>query len=124
VYVCASAKEEFGLALVEALAAGLPVVGPDEGGPPTYARDGVDGALVDTSSPAALTDGIVRAAALRRDAGRAARPRARVAAEVSLTGMATALVTVYREVAGGPGPAASTPAPVAAGIAGAGGVVR
>ena len=32
VYVCGSLKEEFGLALIEALAAGLVVVGPDAGG--------------------------------------------------------------------------------------------
>ena len=40
VYACPSRKEEFGLALLEALAAGLSVVGPDRGGPPTYVEDG------------------------------------------------------------------------------------
>ncbi len=126
VYVCASVKEEFGLALVEALAAGLPVVAPDEGGPPTYVGDGVDGALVDTSSPASLAERILRAAALRHDAARAARARARIGAEVSLTGMATALTAVYRGVADPAtrAPAAAPEAAVAANPAAAAGVVR
>ena len=39
VYACASRKEEFGLALLEALAAGLSAVGPSTGGPrPTSRR--------------------------------------------------------------------------------------
>ena len=42
VYVCSSLKEEFGLALLEALASGLVVVGPAAGGPATYIDDGVD----------------------------------------------------------------------------------
>ena len=40
VYACPSRKEEFGLSLLEALAAGLSVVGPDRGGPPTFVEDG------------------------------------------------------------------------------------
>ena len=51
VYVCSSLKEEFGLALVEALASGLVVVGPAAGGPATYIEDGVTGVLVDTRRP-------------------------------------------------------------------------
>ncbi|HEY5151099.1 MAG TPA: glycosyltransferase, partial [Mycobacterium sp.] len=51
VYVCGSLKEEFGLALIEALAAGLVVVGPDAGGPATYVDEGVTGFLVDTRLP-------------------------------------------------------------------------
>ena len=57
VYVCGSLKEEFGLALIEALAAGLVVVGPDGGGPATYIEDGVTGFLVDTRSPRAVGGG-------------------------------------------------------------------
>ena len=44
-YVCGSRKEEFGLAIVEALAAGLPVVAPIAGGPASYVQPGVTGAL-------------------------------------------------------------------------------
>ena len=61
VYVCGSLKEEFGLALIEALAAGLVVVGPEGGGPATYIDEGVTGFLVDTRSPRAVGAGIAAA---------------------------------------------------------------
>jgi len=66
VYVCGSLKEEFGLALIEALAAGLVVVGPEGGGPATYIDEGVTGFLVDTRSPLAVGRGIVAALDLTR----------------------------------------------------------
>ena len=47
VYVDGAWKEEFGLAVIEALAAGLVVVAPSTGGPPTYVDDGDIGVLVD-----------------------------------------------------------------------------
>ena len=67
VYVCGSLKEEFGLAILEAMAAGLPVVAPAGGGPATYVEDGVTGVLVDTRS----------AKAVERRHGRCSRPRPR-----------------------------------------------
>ena len=100
VYACASIKEEFGLAIVEALAAGLAVVAPDDGGPPTYVEDGVTGVLVDTASPIALRAGIARAASLRLIPGRSTRARTQVATHASLTAMAGALTELYAEAAG------------------------
>ena len=61
VYVSASLKEEFGIAILEAMAVGLVVVAPAGGGPATYVDDGVTGVLVDTTSPEALADAVVRA---------------------------------------------------------------
>ena len=78
VYVCGSLKEEFGLAMLEALAAGLVVVAPDGGGPATYVEDGVTGFLVDTRSPREVGAGIAAALDLRRpspDDDRAGRRR-------------------------------------------------
>ena len=57
-YVCGSRKEEFGLAIVEAMAVGLAVIAPRVGGPASYVEDGVTGLLVDTMDPAALATGI------------------------------------------------------------------
>ena len=48
IYVCASLKEEFGIALLEAMASGLVVVAPDGGGPATYVDEGVTGFLTAT----------------------------------------------------------------------------
>ena len=99
VYACASLKEEFGLALLEALAAGLPVVAPAAGGPATYVEDGVTGALVDTGTPAGVRDGLRRALELARDHHvRPARARALVEQRFTVQAMATALAGVYSGV--------------------------
>ncbi|QHC65380.1 glycosyltransferase [Rathayibacter sp. VKM Ac-2759] len=99
-YVCASVKEEFGIALLEALAAGLVVVAPAAGGPATYVEDGVTGLLVDTSDTGALA----RAAGDALDlaggplAGAAAeRGRAMVAERYTIQAMARALTGVYAQ---------------------------
>ena len=95
-YVCASDKEEFGLAIVEALAAGAAVVVPRRGGPQTYVVDGDTGVVCDTSSVAALHDGIVRAQALVPAPGRADRARYMVRTSLSIDHMAATLAGVYR----------------------------
>ncbi|MFI7542601.1 glycosyltransferase [Actinoplanes sp. NPDC049599] len=100
-YVCASLKEEFGLALLEALAAGLVVVGPDAGGPPTYVEHGRTGLLVDTSRPEnlarAMADGLDLAAGPGQ-AARVARARDRIRAGFTVGAMATALRGIYTTV--------------------------
>jgi glycosyltransferase involved in cell wall biosynthesis len=97
VYVCASAKEEFGLSIVEALAAGLPVVAPDRGGPRTYVVDGRTGILTDTTSIADLALATIRAAALWQDPERASMAAAQVAS-MGIDAMADRLTRVYRTV--------------------------
>ncbi|MFT2690112.1 glycosyltransferase [Clavibacter zhangzhiyongii] len=101
-YACASIKEEFGVALLEAMSMGLPVVAPASGGPATYVEDGVTGLLVDTTDPAALAVGISRALdiAAGPDADAAAdRARAMVARTFTIQAMAGTLSRVYRDVA-------------------------
>jgi len=78
VYVCGSLKEEFGLAVLEAMAAGLVVVAPAGGGPATYVEPGVTGLLVDTHDPVALRNGLRDALDL------AARPEPDRRAELAL----------------------------------------
>ncbi|OKI29138.1 glycosyltransferase family 4 protein [Streptomyces sp. CB03911] len=57
-YVCPSAKEEFGLAVLEAMEAGLPVAAPRRGGASHYLRDGANGRLLATESVQGLADGL------------------------------------------------------------------
>lgn len=98
VYVCASAKEEFGLAVVEALAAGAVVVAPARGGPRTYVEDGVTGVLCDTTSIDTLRAAIERGLALVPAAGRADRARSYARAELGVDRMAARLARVYRDL--------------------------
>jgi len=68
--------EGFGIALVEAAACGLAVVGGRSGGVPDAVREGETGILVDPEDPAAVADGITRLLAdaeLRRRMGAAGR---------------------------------------------------
>lgn len=94
VYVNGALKEEFGLALVEALGIGLPVVAPSVGGPATFVVDGDTGVLVDPECE--LTDGIRAARRLVDRAGRADRARRLVTERYSIDAMADALVRLYR----------------------------
>lgn len=102
VYACASLKEEFGIALVEALGSGLTVVAPENGGPATYVEHGVTGLLVDTTDVEKLAGAVVSALDLAAgpDAlAHAERARALVAQRFSIRTMASALATLYQEVA-------------------------
>ncbi len=112
-YVCGSRKEEFGLAIVEALGIGLPVVAPRVGGPASYVEDGVTGMLVDTLERASLSAGIHAACDLAGVAGRAARARRLVEERFTIGAMADSLARIYETAlavpavgeAGGPVPA-------------------
>ena len=50
VYVCSSLKEEFGIAVLEAMDAGLLAIAPRSGGASWYIKPGMTGFLADTSS--------------------------------------------------------------------------
>ena len=101
VYVCASVKEEFGIALLEAMATGLMVVAPDGGGPATYVQDGVTGVLTQTWDAARLEAGVAAAldVAAGPDAERADAAHEMVRSSFTIQAMATALGPVYRGVA-------------------------
>lgn len=101
VYVSASLKEEFGIAILEAMASGLVVVAPQDGGPATYVEHGVTGVLADTSSLAALGAALGSALDLASapSAGEhAERARALITSRFSIRTMASALVGIYRGV--------------------------
>ena len=96
VYVNGAPKEEFGLAVIEALAAGLPVVAPAAGGPSTYVDDGVTSVLVDGDEH--LAPAITRARALHGLVGRAASAREMVEQRYTVDAYAGALVDAYHHV--------------------------
>ncbi len=96
-----SLSEGIPLALIEAMAAGLPVVSTDVGGVPEVVEDGRTGLLAPPAGHAALGESILRLAddpALRRSMGAAGRERA--AAVFSDRRMHDAYLRLYREMIG------------------------
>jgi glycosyltransferase involved in cell wall biosynthesis len=73
VFCLPSAHEAFGLAIVEALGLGTPVVTTNRGGQPDIVRDGIEGLLVDPGDVEALR---ARLARLRHEPATRARMRA------------------------------------------------
>ena len=101
VYVSPAIAEGLGLATIEAMAAGLPVVATTAGGTPEVVESGVTGVLVLPGRPAPLTEalnGLLRDPALRRSMGEAGRARA--VAEFGEDRMLERIAEVYREVLG------------------------
>lgn len=50
IYLSSSIKEEFGLAILEAMSHGFLIFGPIKGGVKTYVKNGENGFLIDTSN--------------------------------------------------------------------------
>lgn len=101
IYICGSLKEEFGIALLEAMAAGLLVVAPDGGGPATYVEHGVTGYLAPTWDVSLLAGAMAtafEAAALETDDRRAEFSRNTVLHSFTIEAMARALSAVYEKV--------------------------
>ena len=100
-FLVAHPGEQEGLsnAILEAMAAGVPVVASDVGGNPEAVEDGVTGLLVPSGDPGALASGILellRDPARAGEMGRAARERARE--RFSLDGMVAAVEETYLEL--------------------------
>ncbi len=100
---CAPARgnESFGIVLVEAMAAGLPIVASDIAGYREVVRHGREGLLVAPADPEALAGGLAEVLAdrdLARRLGRAGEERAR---SFAWDVVASEVEAVYVEVAGG-----------------------
>lgn len=100
-FVSAARSEPFGLAIVEAMAAGLPIVATESEGAAEIIEDGVSGKLVPADDPEALAQAINdllenpdERSRLGKNARLAARER------FSLERMVTDTERVYREVLG------------------------
>ena len=99
VFVLSSIAEGMPVTLMEAMAAGLPVVATNVGGIASVVEDGVTGTLVPAGDPhamAAALSAYVEHEALRRQHGDAGC--ARVAAQFSLSAMVAAYVALYDEL--------------------------
>ncbi|MGW6941757.1 glycosyltransferase family 4 protein [Streptomyces xanthophaeus] len=101
-YVCPSAKEEFGIAVLEAMEAGLPVAATSRGGIPHYLEDMANGLLLDTSSSRALAEGLERLLSLKPEIldAMACRARATVREGYSIDAAASAFASVYTDLPG------------------------
>jgi glycosyltransferase involved in cell wall biosynthesis len=102
VFVLPSYAEGLPMALLEAMAAALPVVATAVGGVPEVVRDGGEGLLVPPGAPAALAGALLRLVADPDSrAAMGARGRARVAEAFSIEATGPLYVALYRELAGG-----------------------
>ena len=99
VFVQPSLYESQGIAILEAMAAGVPVVASDVGGVRDVVREGATGLLVPPANPKALAEGVVRlwgdrelSHRLAEEAGRNVRER------FSSVGMLDAYAALYRQL--------------------------
>jgi len=107
-FVTATRTESFGIAVLEAMAVGLPVVAPSVGALPELVTDGETGTLIAGEDDAALPARLAQAIeALARDPARAARMGAAAAGRARTAfapgRMAAEVAGVYREVLAGRG---------------------
>jgi len=103
VYVCGSIKEEFGIAILEAMGAGLMVVAPTGGGPATYVDNGYTGILTSTSDARQLASAMAKALAVvaaETTPDRAAHARQVVEKDFTIQAMASTLADIYSMVDG------------------------
>ena len=99
VFLLPSVHEPFGIVILEAWAAGLPVAASRVGGIPAFVADGEDGLLFDPQDERACLEALARLLsdpALRRRMGEAGRNRARQ--DYSWDRITERLVSVYDEV--------------------------
>ena len=102
VFVLSSVTEGISNAVIEAMAAGLPIVTTDAGGMAEVITDGVEGFVVPVRDPEALADRLAVLAAdepRRHEMGRAARAKA--LAELSLERQASVFEQIYAAALGG-----------------------
>lgn len=66
-YVCPSLKEEFGIAILEAMSAGWLAIGPLAGGLSSYIRDHSNGFLMDTSSAQSIQQRLLEVLAIDKN---------------------------------------------------------
>lgn len=97
-FVCPSRREPFANVILEAMAAGLPVVATDVGGNREMVRHEVNGLLCEPESPSSLAEAMRRLLADPRLAASLAAGVARSIPEYDWSAVADRYVAVYQEV--------------------------
>ena len=98
VYTCSSVKEGFPFSILEAMAAGLPIVSTNVGGIPEMITSGATGVLVEPKNPPALADAIASLLADKDRANRLGRQAQQVVQEkFSLEKMIKETERVYQD---------------------------
>jgi glycosyltransferase involved in cell wall biosynthesis len=98
VFVLPSLAEGFARSIIEALAAGVPVVATRVGGAAEIITDGVNGLLVPPANPAALADALRRVLSLDAAAREQMQQAARASAQhFSVTRMAGEMLAIYQD---------------------------
>lgn len=92
--------EPFGQVVLEAMAAGVPVIAADEGGPAEIIQDGVDGLLVTPRNPVRLAHALVRLAHDEQLRAQLAEAGRSTALRYSPERTAQGLLRVYRDLVG------------------------
>jgi glycosyltransferase involved in cell wall biosynthesis len=99
IFVLPSFREALGVAMIEAMSYGLPVVGTNAGGLPDLVKNGKNGILVPPGNPEALADALrtlIENPVLRKKLGKAAQ-QSHARGEFTPQAVGDATLSVYRE---------------------------
>ena len=95
---CSTLPEPFGQVVLEAMAAGVPIIASDEGGPAEIIRHGIDGWLVPPRDPVALAEAMQRLVGDQELRARLAAEGRRTAATYTAENTAAGILAIYRSV--------------------------
>jgi glycosyltransferase involved in cell wall biosynthesis len=97
-YVHAATYEPFGLVLIEAMAAGLPVVSLDGGGNRTFIYNGENGYMVEQATPTLFAEKIIELIKTKEVFDKASQSAKKIAENYDITSYTTILLYIYKQL--------------------------